>query len=214
MTRRRFVKVTATAVGLAALGGGGYMAVEWAPDEEYGEYPRMTIGDGMSRVLVVYGTKTGCTAGIAEQIGGTIAETGATVDVVPAGDGPDAAGYDAVIVGSGVRVGSWHPFVKEWATTQAGTLKSVPVAFFTACLTMATDPDKADEVRAYTDPLIEATGVKPVDIGLFAGMNDPKKFSLPERLIMKAMKAPQGDFRDMDAVAEWTRDVVGKLGLS
>jgi hypothetical protein len=31
---------------------------------------------------------------------------------------------------------------------------------------------------------------------------------------MKAMKAPQGDFRDMDAVAEWTRGVAGKLGLA
>jgi hypothetical protein len=28
------------------------------------------------------------------------------------------------------------------------------------------------------------------------------------------MKAPEGDFRDMDAVAEWARAVAGKLGLS
>jgi len=167
----------------------------------------------MSTALVIYGTKTGCTEGIAEQIGRTLTEAGVTVDVRAAGDKPDAAGYDAILVGSGVRAGSWHGSVKDWVTANVEALKSSPVAFFTACLTMADDPGKADEVRAYTDPLIESTGVKPVDIGLFAGMNDPKKFSLPERLIMKAMKAPQGDFRDMDAVAAWTREVVGKLGL-
>lgn len=168
----------------------------------------------MSRVLVVYGTKTGCTAGIADQIGRTLAEVGASVDVKPVEDTPDASGYDAVVVGSGVRAGSWHGAVKTWVASSAEALKERPTAFFTACLTMAAEPEKADEVRAYTDPLVTETGVTPVDLGLFAGVNEPKKFSLPERLIMKAMKAPQGDFRDMDAVAEWTRGVAGKLGLA
>jgi len=168
----------------------------------------------MSRVLVVYGTKTGCTEGIARRIGETLAQGGADVDVVPAKDKPAVAGYDAVLVGSGVRAGSWHGAVKSWVTEHAEELKALPVAFFTACLTMASEPEKAEEVRAYTDALIADTGVEPVDIGLFAGMNEPKKFSLPERLIMKAMKAPEGDFRDLEAVAQWTRSVAGKLGAA
>ncbi|MDP2234477.1 MAG: flavodoxin domain-containing protein [Actinomycetota bacterium] len=168
----------------------------------------------MSKVLVVYGTKTGCTAGIAEQIGKTLAENGVEVDVTPASDKPDPSAYDAIVVGSGVRASNWHGAVKEWVKTNASTLKSKPTAFFTTCLTMGAQPEKADEVRAYTDPLIAESGVTPVEIGLFAGMNELAKFSLPERLIMKAMKAPQGDFRDLEAVAAWTRGVVGKLGLS
>jgi menaquinone-dependent protoporphyrinogen oxidase len=168
----------------------------------------------MGTVLVVYGTKTGCTAGIAEKIGATLAKAGATVDVKAVEAKPDAAVYDAVVVGSGVRVGSWHGAVKTWVTANADALKIRPTAFFTACLTMGTEPEKADEVRAYTDPLIAETGVTPLDVGLFAGMNEPKEFSLPERLIMKAMKAPEGDFRDMDAVAEWARAMAPKLGVS
>lgn len=168
----------------------------------------------MSKVLVVYGTKTGCTAAIAEEIGRTLSELGATVDVKRAEDKPAPAGYDAVLVGSGVRAGNWHGAVKQWVTANADALKSVPVAFFTACLTMASNPEKADEVRAYTDPLIAETGVTPVGIGLFAGMNDLKAFSLPERLIMKAMKAPQGDFRDYAAVAAWTREIAAPLGVA
>lgn len=168
----------------------------------------------MSRALVVYGTKTGCTQGIAERIGATLAARGSAVDVVAASDKPDPAGYDAVIVGSGVRVGSWHGSVKEWVAANAALLRQVPTAFFTACLTMAAEPAKADEVRAYTNPLAEETGLEPVDIGLFAGMNEPKRFSLPERLVMKAMKAPQGDFRDFEAVSAWADLVAGKLGLA
>lgn len=170
--------------------------------------------DSMSKVLVVYGTKTGCTEEIAEHIGKTLTEAGATVEVLPAADKPDPAGYDAVIVGSGVRAGNWHTATSAWVTEHAEELKEVPVALFTACLTMATGPEKSAEVRAYTDGLLANTGIAPVDIGLFAGMNKLEKFSLPERLIMKAMKAPQGDFRDFDAVAAWTRATAGKLDLA
>ncbi|MBN2405848.1 MAG: flavodoxin domain-containing protein [Coriobacteriia bacterium] len=166
----------------------------------------------MSSILVVYGTKTGCTTSIAEHIGATLVDAGWVVDVTAAEEKPDPSAYDAVIVGSGVRAGNWHGPVKSWVTTYAQTLKGMPTAFFTTGLTIARGPESADEVRAYTDPLVEATGVQPVDIGLFPGMNDLKKLSLPERLIMKAMKVPEGDFRDMDAVADWTREVVGKLG--
>jgi len=167
----------------------------------------------MSKVLVVYGTGTGCTAGIAERIGAKLTAMGATVEVVSAKIGPVVAGYDAVLVGSGVRAGSWHKPVKEWVAANADALKAVPVAFFTACLTMA-DAEKADEVRAYTDALIAETGVEPVDVGLFAGWNEPKEFPFVERTILKLMKAPTGDFRDWDAIDAWTTEVAGKLGVS
>lgn len=167
----------------------------------------------MAKVLVVYGTKTGCTEDIAKHIGKTLAEAGAEVDVLTAADKPDPAGYDAVVVGSGVRAGNWHSAVSKWVDEHAETLRTKPVAFFTACLTMAIGPEKSDEVRAYTDGLLIATGLNPVDYGLFAGMNEPKKFSFGERAVMKVMKAPQGDFRDFDAIAEWTRGTAPKLGV-
>ena len=168
----------------------------------------------MNRVLIVYGTKSGCTAGVAEHIGSTLAEHGITADIRPAVDEPDPRGYAAIIVGSGVRAGQWHGSVKKWLTANTESLREIPHALFTTCLTMAAEPEKAAEVRAYTDPLVEQTGIEPVDVGLLAGWNEPKKFSLPERLILKAMKAPEGDFRDWEAVAAWTRSVSGKLGLS
>lgn len=168
----------------------------------------------MSKVLIVYGTGTGCTTGIAEKIAQSFMTQGAQVDIRPASDKPDPTGYDAVVVGSGVRAGQWHGAVRDWVSANAEVLKRTPVALFTVCLTMASNPEKSDEVRAYTDPLLAAAGLTPVDIGLFAGWNEPKAFSLPERLIMKIMKAPQGDFRDMEAVAAWTLTANSKLGLA
>lgn len=167
----------------------------------------------MSKALIVYATKTGCTEGIAKAIAETLRERGVEADVRRADEKPELKGYDAVFVGSGVRVGQWHAAAKQWTTGNAALLKQLPLAFFTTCLTLASDPEKTDEVRAFTDPLITETGLEPVALGLFAGMNLPKTFSLPERLIMKAMKAPEGDFRDYDAVADWARETAPALGL-
>ena len=167
----------------------------------------------MSKVLIVYATGTGCTAGIAERIGETLTAAGSTVEVASAKDALTAVGYDAVLLGSGVRAGSWHKAAKEWVAANADALKAIPVAFFTVCLTMA-DAEKADKVRVYTDALIAETGVEPVDVGLFAGWNEPKEFPFVERTILKLMKAPTGDFRDWDAIDAWTTEVAGKLGLA
>lgn len=211
ITRRRFLALGGVAVGAAALGGAAYAAT-WAPEPEQ---PKTSMGAGMSKVLVVYGTGTGCTAGIAERIGSAVAARGVKVDVVPAKDAPSPSGYDAVFVGSGVRGGNWHAPVKEWVTGNAAALKGAKVAFFTACLTLASDPSKSAEVRAYTDPLIAESGVTPSDVGMFAGWNEPKHFSFIERTIMKLMKAPEGDFRDWAAIEAWagkTADAMGVVG--
>jgi len=168
----------------------------------------------MSKVLVVYGTKSGCTTGVAEEIGKTLAAEGASVDVVPAERAGDPSGYDAVVVGSGIRAGQWHEVVRTWVAGNAESLKTRPVAFYTCGLMINEGSEKIAEVTAYTDPLIEQTGVKPVDLGLFAGWNEPKKFSFAERMIMKVMKTPQGDFRDFAAIDEWTRGAASKLGLA
>jgi menaquinone-dependent protoporphyrinogen IX oxidase len=80
-------------------------------------------------------------------------------------------------------------------------------------LTLATEPSKTAEVRAYTDPLIAETGVTPVDVGTFAGANDPSKFSFLERTILGLMKAPQGDFRDGHAIQAWTAKTADAMGL-
>lgn len=163
------------------------------------------------KVLVAYATKSGCTAGVAEAVGMTLAGHDMSVDVVPVEDAGDPSVYDAVIVGSGVRAGSWHGAAREWVTANAEVLIARPTAFFTCCLTMAAEPGKREEVHAYTDALITETGVEPLGIGLFAGWNQPKSFSFLERSILKLMKAPEGDFRDFEAVGEWADGIASRL---
>ncbi len=167
----------------------------------------------MTTILVTFATKTGCTRGVADKIGEVLRDAGADVRVVSAAEAPDPGGYDAVVVGSGVRAGHWHRQATRLVEAHAETLAGRPLALFTVCLTMAGGPDKADEVRAYTAPMLEKTGLTPVSHGLFAGWFEPDRFGLVGRTILKKMKAPEGDHRDWEAIAAWARDTAPALGV-
>jgi len=155
------------------------------------------------KVLVAYATKCGSTAEVAAEIGRVMeSKSGCQVDVQPVGEVKEVGGYDAVIVGSATRVGKWLPEAVEFVEEHKGALGQVPVAFFTVCLTLREDTEEnRREVAAYLDPVCEI--VQPVDVGLFAGVLDYGKLSFVPRMMLKAMKAPGGDFRDWEAIRAW-----------
>lgn len=176
----------------------------------------------MTSLLVVYGTRSGCTSTIAGRLGEALrglpeglpgpADGGPPeVDVADADSAPSPGRYDAVVVGSGVRNGQWHPSAQDWVRLHADVLRDTPVAFFTVGLMVTMDPSRAEEVRRYTAPLVEATGVEPVDVGVFAGWYHPEKFRLADRIRARMKHLPVGDFRDLAAVDRWAAAVAPLL---
>jgi menaquinone-dependent protoporphyrinogen IX oxidase len=87
------------------------------------------------------------------------------------------------------------------------------VAYFVVCATMGEDTEESRATASgYLDQLREkAPMVQPVDKGLFAGVIDFKKLPLPLRLILKAMKKSEGDWRDWEAIDSWAREIVQQL---
>jgi len=83
-------------------------------------------------ILVVYGSKYGATAGIAEKIGEVLRESGFTVDIKPAVAAGDLIGYDAVILGSGVYAGGWLKAAADLLKKQEKVLASIPVWLFSS----------------------------------------------------------------------------------
>lgn len=167
-------------------------------------------------ILVAYGTRTGGTAPVAEAIASTLQVEGLNVDVGPIREITDVRSYDSVILGSSIRAGSWLPEVIEFMKDNQNHLQNMPVGFFTVCLTLSDDtPDNRETVRKYLDPVRQL--VNPVIEGYFAGKMDYARLSLPVRFIVKAMKAPEGDFRDWTKIRQWALEaksyLVGNLIL-
>jgi menaquinone-dependent protoporphyrinogen oxidase len=170
----------------------------------------------MDNILVAYATAAGSTTGVAEAIGEVFREAGATVDVARAKDVADVSGYRAVVVGSGIRAGRPYAEATKFMAAQAAALSGMPVACFIVCATLQNDTEKdLAEAAGYADALAAAAPqVQPVSKGTFAGAMDFGKLSLPLRLIVKAMKSQEGDWRDWDAIRGWAAEVYSKLAAS
>ncbi len=207
-TRRRFL--TAAGIGLAATTaaciGGGYVAT-FAPETAVVDLT-FTKESAMSRrMLVTYATRAGSTAEIAAAIARTLSERGFAVDVKPIKARPEVTGYDAIIVGSAIRMSHWLPEAVDFVKANQAALNGVPVALFTVHMLNTGDDETSRANRAaYLDavrPLIN-----PVAEAYFAGAMNFARLSFLDRLIARMVGAVEEDRRDWAAIEAWSEEVL------
>lgn len=159
-----------------------------------------------NRILVAYATKAGSTAEVAAWVGEIVGQHAAAVDVLPIGKVKDLSPYQQVVLGSAIRIGNVLPEMTRFIQANQGALQGKPFHIFVCCMTLEKDtPENRATMSAYLDPVRAL--VQPASEGLFAGVMDLKKISLLERMMMKTMKAPTGDFRDWEAIGAWTKSI-------
>jgi menaquinone-dependent protoporphyrinogen oxidase len=161
------------------------------------------------RFLVCFASRHGATAGIAEAIGVAIREAGAEATVAEAGAAPDPGGFDAVVLGSAIYFGGWLEAAEEYANAHAESLKERPVWIFSSGPLGEPDnllPEGEPERAA---PFRELTGAR--EHRVFAGRLDKSVLKLREKMMVSALRAPEGDFRDWEAIAAFGREVAGSL---
>ena len=165
-----------------------------------------------NKVLVAYATKYGATAEIAEKIGQTLRSAGLQVDVTPANKVSNTGTYDAVVLGSAVYVGGWRKEAVAFLEVNEAALKTRPVWFFSSGPTG--EGDAVTLMKGWRFPQAQqpiADRINPRDIAVFHGALDSKKLSLPEKIIIKGVKAPLGDFRKWDTVIAWASGIAASL---
>ncbi|TCK22346.1 flavodoxin domain-containing protein [Pseudonocardia endophytica] len=89
-----------------------------------------TTLDRPGRVLVLRGSPDHATAGIAEAVAAELVAAGLRVDVTVPSRVGGLAGYGAVVLGSRVRFGRWHPSVLRFLRRHAAVLSVRPLRLF------------------------------------------------------------------------------------
>lgn len=185
----------------------------------------------MTKVLVIYGSRHGGTRGIAERIGEALRTEGLQAEVAAADGSVDLNGADAVIVGSGVYMGSWLREPLDFIKRNEATLATRPFWLFSSGPLVGSTAAKGG-TDAVTDALgpedgpgsggrkkIDALSASthPREHRVFFGAFDPKDppRAMSERLVrlMPAARKmlPTGDFRDWAAIDAWAREIARAL---
>jgi menaquinone-dependent protoporphyrinogen oxidase len=165
-----------------------------------------------NQVLVAYATKHGATAEIAEKIGQVLRQAGLGTDVLPAERVGDLTPYQAVVLGSAVYAGRWRKEAATFLEVNEKQLSERTVWLFSSG--PLGEGDAVELMKGWRFPEAQkpiADRIQPRDIAFFHGALNMKKLSFPEKLIVKGIKAPVGDFRDWDAITSWAADIADAL---
>jgi menaquinone-dependent protoporphyrinogen oxidase len=210
LSRRDFLKITGITLGTSVVACSGLAAL--ATNSPAVTLPESTYGDqNMSKkILITYASKCGSTGEVANAIGKTLAQTGVRVDVLPVRKVTNLSGYQAVIVGSAIRMGKWLQEAADFVSENRATLQGVPTAYFTVCATLIEDtPDRRARAAGFIDPVRAV--LTPAVEGYFAGKVDPNSLSFVENISLKAKGVPQGDFRDWDKISSWAQSTYAQI---
>lgn len=162
-------------------------------------------------VLVTAASKHGSTFEIAEAIARELERRGVSSELLPIEDVTDLGRFDAVVLGSGVYMGHWlkpaRTFVERYgdqlAERKTWLFSSGPVGKARRAPKEAVDVCDIDDMVAAT----RAAGHR-----LFAGKLDTSRLHFPERAVIRAVGAEDGDDRDWNEIESWAGEIAAQIG--
>ncbi len=160
-------------------------------------------------ILVAYASKHGATQGIAERISERLRQTGKEAEARSVDTVKDPGSYEAFVIGSAIYYGSWMKEATDWVHKYQSVLANRPLWLFSSgpLGTEVKDAEQQPKEIADFQKLI-----KPRDHQVFFGSLDHNKLSFTERMVLKAVRAHEGDYRDWEAIDAWAESIARDLG--
>jgi menaquinone-dependent protoporphyrinogen oxidase len=157
------------------------------------------------RVLITAATRHDATREIAEAIGAGLVERGMDAETRPIDEVTELAGYDAVVLGSAVYMGRWMKEAANFVRLHHSLLAERPLWLFSSGPVGPKALPEAADIAEFRQ-LLEIR-----DHRTFDGALDARKLSLAERITVKAVKAPYGDYRNWEDIDTWARSIANSL---
>jgi len=159
-------------------------------------------------ILVAYASKHGATEEMARFMAERFRGGGKEAEARSAEGASDLGDPEAVILGSAVYAGSWMKEATDFARRHRDALAAVPVWLFSTG-PLGTEVEDEEEQPRQLAELTES--LHPREHRIFFGALDLGKLGFGERMIAKAVKAPEGDFRDWDEIGAWVDAIASQL---
>lgn len=160
-------------------------------------------------LLVTYASKHGSTREIAERIAEKLRQMGQEADVHPMDEVLDAESYTAFVIGSAIYYGSWLKEATGWVHRNQAVLAEHPVWLFSvgSLGTEVQDTEPQPKEQAEFQQTI-----RPREQRIFFGVLDHSHLSFTERVMVKAIRASEGDFRNWQVIEAWAASIAHDLG--
>lgn len=166
----------------------------------------------IGRVLVGY-AGGGSTKSIAEFVADRLRTRGLVADVRDVAEHHDVDGYDAVVLGSGVRNAALLRAAENFLWHNADALRVRPAWLFSVGISPSLRGPIGhllrDVVPTRIAELCELIG--PRDYHAFAGVVSRKGAPLPARFLLWLCGGHYGDLRDWQELETWTNDIAAYL---
>ena len=160
-------------------------------------------------VLVTAASKHGATVGIADAIADGLTKRGIDARVLAPEEVMALDGYTGVVIGSAVYGGHWLDEAKAFVESHAAGLPDLPVWLFSSGPLGEPGHLAPEEETVDAAPIVDATGA--IAHRTFAGKLDQAKLTFTERAMIIAFRAPEGDFRDWEAIDAYAGEISQRL---
>jgi menaquinone-dependent protoporphyrinogen oxidase len=161
------------------------------------------------RVLVTAASRHGATHEIAAAIADGLRRRGVDADFRAAEEPSSLDGYDAFVIGSAVYIGRWLDTAKDLVDEHARGLAAAPVWLFSSGPLGPPEALKPEGDPVDVEALMDTVGG--VDHRVFAGRLDRRLLGFGEKAVVVAVRAPEGDFRDWEAIDGFAGDMAAHL---
>ena len=159
------------------------------------------------KVLVCVASKYGATSEIARAGADVLAGRGCEVTLLPTQEVGAVEEFDAVVLGSAVYMGQWMKPARELAERSAGALGARPVWLFSSG--PVGEPAKPADNPVDVTKILQASKAR--DHRIFTGKLIKKHLSFPDRAMVSAIRAQEGDFRNWADIRAWAAGVADTL---